>query len=186
MAGRLSETAADVVDRLAGMRDELDERQQRLLAVLRFLTVFCVMAVPFYVVLHSGWEATVLRRFFARISAAVLSGIGIAASSLGTTVSTETLVVEVSRDSTGWKSVMAFTALVVAARRSLRWKLTGIVAGVAAIAVANVLRIVSMIYLVVVYGVPYELLHTVLWRWGLTGIVLGLWVLWLWQTPDEE
>lgn len=189
MVRRLQEAADHVIswyqDARERVEQRLTERQQRLFDAFMFLATFALLAVPLYAVMHSGWEANGLRTGFATVSAAVLRVLGIEIVQQGSMLYTPELAVDVSRDSTGWKSLMAFTALVVASRRPFRQKLDGIVIGVGVIAVANVVRIVSMVYAVEVYSVGYELLHTVLWRWGLTGVVFVAWVLWLWSCERE-
>jgi exosortase/archaeosortase family protein len=89
------------------------------------------------------------------------------------------LVLDVTRDSTGWKSMLAVTALIIAVGRPFRQTVQGVVTGVGVLFAANLLRITSMFYAVTVYDVSYELLHTVLWRWGLTAVVLVTWLWWL-------
>lgn len=158
---------------------EFTRRQVMLLRVLRFLVVFTVLAAPLYMLLASGWEARGIRAATAAVSAAVLDLAGMDAASSGTFVSAPGILLDVSRDSTGWKSLLAFTALVVATRAPWRDRLEGLMLGLVVVAIANVLRITTMVVAVVVFGIDYELLHLVLWRWGLTGVVLVGWLLWL-------
>ncbi len=190
MARDLPDTVTDTVqrvrDRYDRFRTGLDPRQQQLLQILVFLTKFTVLALPFWLVLHSGWEADAVRAVTAEASAAVLRGIGVDASATGHLLSAGDLLVDVTRDSTGWKSVMVFLALVTASRRPLRSKIGAAAAGTVALLVLNLGRVVSMVYAVVVFGIDYELLHTVLWRWGLTVAVIGLWTGWLWATTGSQ
>lgn len=180
--------AESVISRYDAVVRRLEERmtdtQQRLFEVFRFLAAFAVLALPFYVVLDSGWSAPALRTVNAAVSTQILSVLGISVTNSGSFIYGEQLVLDVTRDSTGWKSMVAFVALVLASRRPLRHTFTGIVAGVAVLFVANIVRITSMFYAVSVYNVPYEVLHTVLWRWGLTVVVLVTWLAWLnrWHT----
>lgn len=186
MAGGLQEAADIVAERYRTVRRAVNERidrlspfQRRLLAALRFLAVFAVLAAPVYGVLHVDWEAPLLREITATVSATVLNVIGLEVVQQGSFIHADSLVLDVTRDSTGWKSLFAFTALVLATQEPVRRKLSGVAAGMVVIGAANVTRIVSMVYAVEVFGVPYELLHTVLWRWGLTGVVLVAWIGWL-------
>ncbi|MDY6769985.1 MAG: exosortase/archaeosortase family protein [Candidatus Nanohaloarchaea archaeon] len=166
-------------ERYRSFEERLDPRQRRLLHAFLFLARFTALAAPFYLVLGSGWDATGVRAATADVAAALLRAAGIGASSTGTFVAAGELLVDVTRDSTGWKSVSVFTALVLASRRPLRTRLWGIAAGAAALLAVNVLRIWSMVYAVTVFGVGYELLHTLLWRWGLTASVIAAWLLWM-------
>lgn len=179
MVGRLQEAA----DHLAEAYESLTEQQRQLLTTLSFLIKFILLAAPFYLFMRSGWELPALRSLNAAISSTLLNFVGLSTTSAGSTITADTLIVDVSWDSTGWKSMLAFTALVLATNRDLRTKVSGILFGATILFAANILRITSMIYAVDVFGVPYELLHTILWRWGLTVMVLGTWLLWL-QRPS--
>ncbi len=190
MAGRVSEAADNLVEQVTTLRSryqqrvneinqQLSPRQQALFSAFHFLVVFTVLAVPFYAVLHSGWDGSPLRELHAAVSTYVLSVLGLEVSSTGSFIVGSELVLDVTRDSTGWKSVLAFTALVIAAGRPVQKTVYGIVVGIGVLFVANVVRITSMFYAVTVYNIGYELLHTVLWRWGLTAVVLVTWIGWI-------
>lgn len=183
MAGQLPGTA-----RIERMRsrfrervERLTERQRRLLAAFRFLVVFTLLASPLYLLIAVGWEGTWLRQGMAAASTPILRVLGVEAVRNGAFIDAGTFLINVTRDSTGWKSALALTALIIATPASWRRRIQGIAIGVVVIAAANVLRIVTMVYASVVHQAPYELLHTVLWRWGLTLVVLGAWLVWLYQ-----
>ncbi len=193
----MKEKIQGAVSAYTAFRDGLTPRQQQLLHVLVFLSRFAALAVPFYLLLGSSWDVAgrqtvtaeviaagldLARTATARVSAAALNLIGIDAVSTGTFIQTAELLVDVTRDSTGWKSIVAFTALVAAAKRPLRTKVMAVVAGTAVILAANLLRITSMVYAVTVFAVDYELLHGLLWRWGLTAAVLVSWAVWMRMT----
>lgn len=186
MAGRLQTAATVLKQRYDRFTAALNGTQRRLFEVFIFLALFTVFSAPLYLLIESGWEAHTLRAWTAGVSSIVLELIGISNVHSGTRIVAESFVVDVSRDSTGWKSVLAFTALVLASRRSLRYTAAGILIGGVVLVGANLLRITSMMYLVAVSTIPYELLHTVLWRWGLTFTVLGAWFIWLYLADLER
>lgn len=181
MAGQLPGTARleRFRARLREAVDGLTEGQRRLLSALRFLLVFTVLAAPLYLLLATGWQGTWLRHRMAAASVMGLHFLGVEAVRNGVFIEAGTFIIDVTRDSTGWKSALALTALIVATPTSWRHRMQGIVLGVVVIAAGNVLRIVTTVYAAVVHQVPYELLHLFLWRWGLTIIVLGVWMTWL-------
>lgn len=190
MAGQLQEAAEDLLSTVTAIRARYDEtihpleqkmngRQKRFFAAFRFLTGFTILALPFYVLLNSGWDASLLRSLDATLSALILSALGIPATSSGSFIYGEQLIVDVTRDSTGWKSIIAFGALVLAAGRPLQKTVRGLLIGISLLFAANLLRITSMFYAVTVFNVDYEFLHTFLWRWGLTGVVLVVWFAWM-------
>lgn len=190
MAGSLQGKVREQIDwglqRYREFREGLDPRQERLFHAFVFLSRFAALAVPFYLIIASGWEAEGFRAFTAQVSASTLQMLGIEATSTGSFVQAGELLVDVTRDSTGWKSVAVFTALVAASRRSTESKVKGVLIGVFLLLGVNLLRITSMVYAVETLGIDYEFLHTFLWRWGLTAAVIGLWALWMHlSTPSE-
>lgn len=178
--------AAAARERYARFRDGLDPRQRQLLAAFTFLAKFTGLAAPLYLLLASGWDAAWLRTAIASVSAAVLDLGGIAAASDGTFVSAGHVLVDVTRDSTGWKSVLALAGLILASRRPWREKGRGLVIGAALVMAVNVIRIVSMVAAVVLFDAEYEFLHLFLWRWGLTGAVIAVWAAWFFRIDPRR
>jgi len=173
MIGRIRE-------RIDAIRDDLDERNMVLFDTLLFLVRFTVLAAPVYLLLWQGWDPVWLRSINATISSHVLNLAGLETASSGTFLSAPSILVDVSVDSTGWKSMIAVIALILATlNEDRRKRLYGIVAGVGIVFFGNIGRITSMVYAVEVLGVEYEFIHTFLWRWGLTFLVFGYWALWL-------
>lgn len=181
MAGILQGAADAVRSRYGSFRESLGEGQQRLFDTFLFLAKFTVLALPLYAVLSSGWESQMMRSLNASISTVILSLAGLDVVNTGSVIYGDYLTLDVSWDSTGWKSMMAFTALVLATPAAVRRKLLGIVLGIVFLQTVNIARITSMFYAVEVFHVDYELLHTVLWRWGMTAMILSAWLLWLYS-----
>ncbi len=169
-----------IQERIDSARAGLDERNRRLFDTLLFLIRFTLLAAPVYILLWHGWDPVWLRSLNATISSQVLDLVGLETASSGTFLSAPSILVDVSVDSTGWKSMIAVTALVLATlQEGWRKRLYGIVAGIGLVFIGNIGRITSMVYAVEVLGADYEFIHTFLWRWGLTILVFGYWTLWL-------
>jgi exosortase/archaeosortase family protein len=82
-------------------------------------------------------------------------------------------------DCVGWKSMLAFFALVFATDFSLRKKAWGMVF-IPLIYVVNVLRIFFMFAYVKAYGLAeYAIVHQLVWSWGLIIVILALWLYWI-------
>ncbi len=160
--------------------DSLEGRNKKLWDVFVFLVRFTAMVFPLYLLIWLNWNPVWLRSLDAGIASEILNLLGVPATHTGTFFQTSGLTVNVSIDSTGWKSFLALTALVVAVRDvDIKDRVVGIVGGAVAVFTANIVRLVSMAYAVEIWGVSYEVLHTVLWRWGLTVVVLGCWLAWM-------
>ncbi|MDY6776802.1 MAG: exosortase/archaeosortase family protein [Candidatus Nanohaloarchaea archaeon] len=175
MAGKLQDEIGERRDRL---KERMSDRQARMFDSFVFLVKFTALAAPLYLILGSGWNAHHLREAVALLSSGLVEVLGVETAHHGSFISSGNLLVDVTRDSTGWKSVMVFAALVFATGKRLSYKIKGLAVGTAAIFVVNLLRISTMIYAVRVFEVEYELLHMLLWRWGLTFVVLSLWIFW--------
>ncbi len=195
-----------MMEKIKEFEENLSPKNRRLWTVFKFLAGFTILAAPLYLFIWSQWNPIWLRSFNAYISAGILDIIGIEASSSGVFLNTAGLYVNVSTDSTGWKSMLALTALILATPREIwkeensedsqkgyvNWvgKARGVVAGVIFVFVGNIVRLVSMVYLVEVSGASYSFVHTFLWRWGLMFLVLGFWICWInrnsiWKTLNN-
>ncbi|MDY6789031.1 MAG: exosortase/archaeosortase family protein [Candidatus Nanohaloarchaea archaeon] len=171
-----------VLEREKEFRESLSKRNQKLWQVFLFLAKFTVLAAPLYLLIWSNWNPLWLRQLNAAASSGLLNVLGVDSSSSGVFILTSELSVNVSVDSTGWKSVLALTGLMLATPGTVagvRKKIYGILSGVIFVMAGNIARLVSMVYMVEVWGVSYQLVHTFLWRWGLTFLVLGFWISWL-------
>lgn len=153
-----------------------------------FLVRFTILAAPVYLLLWQNWNPLWLRTVNAKISSSVLNLLRVETSQLQTFIETNTFTVDVSTDSTGWKSFIALTALILSVRgEKIRKKIYGIVLGTALVFLGNIVRLVSMMYMVEKLGIPYELIHKFLWRWGLTFLVLIAWLVWLnWEDVRKK
>lgn len=171
---------AAIRERKQRFEDSLEGRDRQLWEMLLFLARFTAMAAPVYLLLWQGWNPVWLRSLDAQLAAILLEFLAVPAQHSGTVVSTQAIAIDVSTDSTGWKSMLALTALILAVRNITgRKRAVGIVAGLLIVFIGNLGRIVSMAFAVTIWGISYELIHTVLWRWGLTVLIFMIWLAWL-------
>ncbi|MFB6180815.1 MAG: exosortase/archaeosortase family protein [Candidatus Nanohalobium sp.] len=158
--------------------EDLTKRQQKLFEAFLFLAKLCVAGLIFQTILFIYPSTLYLQRLQAQLSATVLNLVstGFEASTIKI-FSPETVYI-ITQDCLGWKSMAMFTALVFSAE-NIRDNVKSILAGLAAIFVANNLRIVSTV-LLSEYGVlSFEVVHGILWKWSLTFFVLIIWLTWL-------
>lgn len=149
-----------------------NRRQENLLIAAKFLLRLTAIGLIFRAFIFFFPTFLPLQKAFAYVSASLLdlfipeitrNGIDIQAGEW----------FRVTRDCTGWKSAAALTGISVASK-SWSWKF--LAKGFLLIASANVLRIVTVIYLDFAGVASFELTHGILWRWGLTALVLGYWL----------
>lgn len=150
--------------------------------LLMFIIRFNIFAVPLYLILISGAEFEPLMKLTTELAFALLRLTGINANLhdyiISVPVSTGSFGAFVSWDSTGWKSMLALTALIFATGFSLKKKLLGL-ALIPLVYSINIFRIWFMFFIVTVNPAYFELAHITIWSWGLIFTILLLWVIWV-------
>ncbi len=158
--------------------DELDETQRKLYYTSLFLGKLLLVGLVFRAILFIYPSTYGLQEGFAELMAGMLNLIGIDAASDQIFVYVGAETYRITQDCLGWKSAAAFTGLVAASPGSRRNKAFFLMLGIAALLVANVFRVITTIYLSHIELISFEIIHGTLWKWGLTVLVLGMWVYW--------
>lgn len=158
-------------------------KNERLFRIAKFLIKFNIFAIPLYAILLSGWTLVELQRVVADITMYALTALG-----MNPTINDLIISIPVKNgdwgavinwDCTGWKSLLAFFALVMATDYPAKRKLLGL-ALLPVIFVINLLRIVFMFFYVKTFDLAnYQLVHTVVWSWGLIIVIIALWLAWM-------
>lgn len=149
---------------------------------VRFLARLLLFSLPMLLLVATGYEFAPLMDATHFLALALLQATNVPVVSEGAliTVPVEsgTWAAYVSWDSSGWKSLLLFFALVAATDAPLRRKLEGLML-LPIIYAANVVRVWFMFFFVHNYGLDYyDLLHGTLWSWGMIVAVLALWLFW--------
>ncbi len=168
-----------ILNRKKEFEEKLNKKQKKLYTAFKFFLKLTILSIPLYIFLNLDLQFLWLRKLNASIVGEILVLLGIEAETYLNWVTTESLTLDVSRDSTAWKSMLAVMALVLATEKPFDYRLKGVVIGVLSVFIVNLLRISSMVFLVEVFQIGYEFIHTFLWRWGLTFYILIFWVTWL-------
>lgn len=108
----------------------------------------------------------------------IASLLPVSAHGQGVFIVTDTVSYAITRDCLGWKSMFAFGSMAASSAEYSERGYRYIIAGIAAIAGLNAFRIAATVTLAQL-GVPFDLLHDLLWRWGMTGAVFILWLPWI-------
>jgi len=160
---------------------EKNERDIALLA--RFLVAFNLLALPMYAILLSGAQLPILQTMVASIVDAVLNAMSYTTSLSGMVIHMEAPLradIAIDADCTGWKSMYAYAALVLATPLAMGWKKRTklVVIGVSALFALNIARIVTTLAAAVAFGpATLDVVHTVLWREGMIAAVVVFWFL---------
>jgi len=122
-------------------------------------------------------------KFYARVSASVMSVFGEGASAEGTSVMSPRYSVNIKQGCDALDPSALFIAAVLAFPASLRSKVPGLIAGTLVLAVINLVRIISLFYTGIYFGSWFETMHVDVWQPMFILLSLTLWVMWaLWAT----
>lgn len=161
------------------------KRRKELWATAKFLIIFNLLAIPMYIVLYLNLAFIPLQNFIAYLSYEIIKFFGYPISLsyyfLTVTSQQQNYLIEISVDSTGWKTLYVMFALAVATP-FIAWKnkIKFLVFSLPFLFVLNLARIVTTIVYSLNYGFQYfDVVHTFLWREGLIFAVLAIWFLWL-------
>jgi exosortase/archaeosortase family protein len=160
-------------------------QRKKLLEVLKFIIIFNLLAIPMYLVLYFNLSFDPLRNFLAFLTTRFLAALGVDAAQENFFVvvlaHNQLRKIDISFDSTGWKTLYALIALTIATPKGkIKGKLKFLAIGLPALFVLNFFRIATTIMVAVAYGWQYfDVVHTLLWREGLIAAVVLIWYLWL-------
>ncbi len=155
---------------------------------LLFLARFLVLLIVFYFVVASHpVNDTVIVPFtaaVARVSAAILNGIGERVSVAGTEIRSGVFSVNIENGCNGVETALLFGSAVLAFPSRWRRKLAGLALGFAAIQIVNLVRVVSLFWIGVHQPALFSSSHTILWQSivVLCGVLLFLY----WATREQR
>ncbi len=160
-------------------------KNKRLHETLVFLVRLLALSIPLYLI-NRFVDLAPLQVATAAQASAILNWLGAANVQHGAAVTllqcaNGPYTFLISPDSTAWKSLIFFPALVLAVP-AITWKkrLTGLAIGLPVLWIANLVRVLAIAYAAMQYGEAVALVtHDILWRFGLVAVVFLLWVLWL-------
>ncbi|MFB6203396.1 MAG: archaeosortase/exosortase family protein [Candidatus Nanohaloarchaea archaeon] len=159
-------------------RSELSERERKLFDTLVFMTKFLAVGLVFQVILWIYPDTSSLQAGFAVLINQILDLLGFDFVTRGTYIISTSVDYVITQDCLGWKSMMAYIGLMFASSEDLRAHLKALAGGLGVIAVANVVRVVTTIYLSHMDIISWDIIHGLLWKWGLTAVVLVVWFYW--------
>ncbi len=140
-------------------------------------------------VLPGSWPDTAMTTSLAYISAAILRGLGLGAEQ----VSYNYIEVDgkpaifVGNVCNGLNMQMAFAVLVLLYQAPWRSKLTFLPLGMVIIFLANVVRIVALVWMFIKYRDYFEFSHKYTFNMAMTLLVLVLWLIWVryWENQKQ-
>ncbi len=151
--------------------------------VLKFLILFNIFSIPLYIILLTGYSFPPLQFATAQAVDSFLNAFGIKSQLSGLIISVPepsgSFAGHISWDCTGWKSMLAFAALVLATDAKRNKKLLGL-ALIPIIYAFNIFRVTSVFALVSIFGAQYfPTIHAIMFSFAMVAFILLLWVAWL-------
>lgn len=171
-------------------RLRLNEQQRKLWVVLAFLVRIILLSLPLYLILWVNPSFDFLRDAVRDNVLLVAKMAGVNADADGFDLKLNTVngpvTIDIAADCTGWKSAVAYLALVLAVPGiSNKKRLLGLV-GIPILYAVNVARISFLLWVVVNAGFDYfRVFHEYLWKLGLSVAVLIVWYVWLTKIAGE-
>lgn len=167
--------------------EKLDKRNENLYKTLVFFSRLLILSIPLYIILTFAIDLGFLQNIVATQSFWTLSFTGFAVAQDGPALSVgledptrQPFDFVISEDSTGWKSMLFFAALVIAVPEVHRRKRLIGLALLPIVWFGNLFRIWIIVMIERVYGLQAAMLaHDYMWRIGLIILVVGLWLIWL-------
>lgn len=173
---------------LEKFEDKLEtERQEKLYQTMIFLVKLVLIGLVFRLILFLYPDTYGIQNAFASLIGTILSPfMQIQVNEIYLlTVKNSYIIVQ---DCLGWKSMAVFTALFFSSIpvEKVRDNLEYLLYGLAAVFLANIIRVATTVYLAEIGLISFEVIHSLLWRWGLTLIVFAVWLYWFTQILDTE
>lgn len=170
---------------MLGLAKRKSKLHKRLISAIWFLVKLNLLAIPLYIIIFYNLSYLPFQILIAGITNLFLNSVGynflqdgnILAGIIG-----DTLVnVEISWDSTGWKSMYVMAALALATPGiAFRKKILFIAVALPSIFAINFVRIITTLLVSFNFGMEYfELVHQFLWSAGMIVVVLAIWAYWL-------
>jgi len=161
------------------------KRKDLILTFLDFLLTLNLLSIPLYIFISFDMQFQSLKNLQAFLTSKILNFFGLNSISEENFVIIGNKVYEISWDSTGWKSLYAFIALIISTPIHHKRKIKPLIIGVLSIFLFNMARIAATIYLSYKEIYSFDLLHFGLWRWGSIGFLIFIWFIFLYTQKNN-
>ncbi len=161
--------------------ENFNQTQIKLWNIFIFLLIFAIFSSMLHFLIWINWQPLFFQKLTAQIVSEILNFLGLNTISFGEYIRINGFgIIKIVKDCLGWKSFVALSGLIISTRK-VRWKnkLLGILMGLLLIILGNVVRLVTTIYFGAKHIVNFEIIHTIIWQWGLTFFILIIWLMWL-------
>jgi len=156
---------------------ELSEKDKKILDANIFLGKMLLVGFFFHAILWAYPNTVAIQESFTRLLTDTMNFFGYNFTQHGVYMMDGGSGYEITQDCLGWKSMMAFTALMISSGK-VKKNLKYLFGGLGLIVLANYVRVVTTVHLAEIGVFSFEIIHGFLWRWSLTAVVLIIWIVW--------
>jgi exosortase H (IPTLxxWG-CTERM-specific) len=164
-------------DRQSTVRRPLRQRPE-----IRFLVLFLsILGTSFLIIALKPVDSAVVApytAFVAQVSGAVLRLFGESATVTGCVVSSPRFAVTIFNGCNGLITSLIFIAGVIAFPAPWRAKVLGVIGGLVAIQIINLIRVVSLFYIGIFFPSLFNDAHIFIWQSIVILAGVGLWIAW--------
>jgi exosortase/archaeosortase family protein len=155
------------------------EKHQKLYETTIFLLKLIALGIIFRAIIFLSPSTYPLQAGLAQITSILLQTLGLEFELQGALMIGEKASYLITQDCLGWKSIAAFTGLLIASTENIRKTTKPLAIGITALIAINIFRIVTTVYLSHQGFISFDIIHTFFWKWGLTGFVFLFWLIYM-------
>ena len=165
--------------------DRRRKRKDLILTFLDFLLTLNLLSLPLYIFIFLDIQVHSFKNLQTFLASKMLNFFGLDSVSERNFVVIGGKAYEVSWDSTGWKSLYTFIALIISTPIHHKRKIKPLIIGVLLLFLFNTARITLTVYLSYKEMYSFDFLHLGLWRWGSIGFLLLMWFIFLYTQKNN-
>jgi exosortase H (IPTLxxWG-CTERM-specific) len=160
------------------------------LPVLLFVTGFAVLMILFYLFWLSDFSQEkvqpVIVSVNARVSGFILNLFGMGTTSSGGMISSPRFSVSIARGCDAIEAMALFATALITFPARWKYKLTGLLTGIALLFSLNILRIVSLFLTGIWFPSAFEMMHVEVWQVVFIVFAIALWIFWIRWARTEK
>jgi len=160
----------------------LKEREEAKKYMIKFLTIFTISLIASYIIYYFLLKQTVLtplKKFTAILLSLSLKAIGLHARTHSQFVSVDGFALEIIDECTGVFSMLVYVSAIIAYPSKKEMKMLGILFGIAAIYLFNILRLIVLTITGIKLPNAFEFVHSYLWQGTFLAIVVFIFYAWI-------
>ena len=158
--------------------------------VILFVTGFAVLMILFYLFWLSDFSQEkvqpVIVSVNARVSGFILNLFGMGTTASGGMISSPRFSVNIARGCDAIEAMALFAIALLTFPARWKYKLTGLLTGIALLFSLNILRIVSLFLTGIWFPSAFEMMHVEVWQVVFIVFAIALWIFWIRWSRKEE